>query len=268
MGLAVDREGSLYVADSYNHRIQRFSADGGVAVLGEAGSERGQFLFPTGVCVDASLCIYVLEQANHRLQKLSPQGKNIWIVGGRGSRAGQFVAPAAVCIDKFHNLYVADTGNCRIQSFTAAGDFWFAVCNGALGLRMPRGVAADAYCNIYVADTLNDRVVRISADAQEVVAFGRPGLARGSFREPEAIAIDSRGIVYVGEVSTRRIQCFTQSGKLLHVFSAQRRLALPQSGVISVGLIAPGGIACGGNGSVYVSDTLNHRVVRMGILTR
>jgi sugar lactone lactonase YvrE len=268
MGLAVDREGSLYVADSYNHRIQRFSPDGSVAILGEPGSQRGQFLFPVGVCVDASLCIYVLEQANHRLQKLSAGGTSLWIVGGRGISLCQFVAPAAVCIDKFHNLYIADSGNSRIQSFTAAGGFRFAISNGDLGLHMPRGVAADVLCSMYVADTLNDRIVRISADCREAVSFGRPGLARGSFREPEAIAVDCRGIVYVGEACARRIQCFTQSGKLLHVFTAQRRLALPQTGGVRVGLVAPGGIACDGDGTLYVSDTLGHRVVRMAIVTQ
>lgn len=268
MGLAVDREGNLYVADSYNHRVQKFSRDGEVSVLGEAGADRGQFLFPVGLCVDASLCIYVLEQANHRLQKLSPDGTSMWIVGHRGNLPGQFVAPAAVCIDKFHNLYIADSGNSRIQSFSATGDFRFAISNGDLGLRMPRGVAADASCSMYVADTLNDRIVRISADCQEAVSFGKPGLARGSFREPEAIALDNRGIVYVGETSARRIQCFTQSGKLLCLFSAQRRLALPQSGAASVGLIAPGGITCDSNDNLYVSDALGHRVVRMAIVTR
>src|SRR5207248_1887940 len=77
--VAVDPWGYIYVADTNNHRVQKFSASGGfIAALGKdqgiPGSGNGEFIFPYGVAVDASGNVYVADGGNHRIQKFSANG--------------------------------------------------------------------------------------------------------------------------------------------------------------------------------------------------
>ena len=83
-GLAVDRNGVLFVADSYNHRVQRITPDGGVSPLGGRGGGQGQFLSPQAVATDPANAFYVVEQGNHRVQKFGADGDCCWSSGGRG----------------------------------------------------------------------------------------------------------------------------------------------------------------------------------------
>jgi len=94
-GLAVDRGGVLFVADSYNHRIQRITPDGGVSPIGGRGHGRGQFLSPQGVATDAASAFYIVEQGNHRVQKYSADGFFQFTFGRLGAREGEFQGPPA-----------------------------------------------------------------------------------------------------------------------------------------------------------------------------
>lgn len=69
-GLYVDRFGNLYVADSYNHRIQRISPDGKVTAIGRHGSKPGEFTNPQDIYVDNDLTMYVLEQVHAVYRRL------------------------------------------------------------------------------------------------------------------------------------------------------------------------------------------------------
>ena len=67
-----DGSGNVYVADSGNHRIQKFSSSGGfLAKWGTKGSGDGQFNFPEGVAVDGSGNVYVTDSRKHRIQKFA-----------------------------------------------------------------------------------------------------------------------------------------------------------------------------------------------------
>ena len=72
-GIEVDRQGRVYVADFYNHRIQVFTDDGDFLVeFGAQGSAPGEFERPTDVAVDAQGGIFVVDFGNHRIQKFTP----------------------------------------------------------------------------------------------------------------------------------------------------------------------------------------------------
>ncbi len=125
IGLAVDGQDHLYVADAGNDRIQKLSVNGGrpLAQFGKQGNGPGEFNNPTAVAVDAQGYIYVADTGNNRIQKLAPDGKFVQQWGAvdsvarptAGNGAGQFSSPYGLAIDAKGNLYVADSENDRIQ---------------------------------------------------------------------------------------------------------------------------------------------------------
>src|SRR5438876_644981 len=115
-GLAVDDSGNLYVADSYNHRIQRISPQGDVFTMGRRGSRPGEFLNPQAVAVafdeaSGERRLYVLEQGNHRIQCFDPGGTLLAVWGGDGSAWEAFHAPMGLAVDPTGSLLVADPEN-------------------------------------------------------------------------------------------------------------------------------------------------------------
>jgi DNA-binding beta-propeller fold protein YncE len=115
-GVAVDAAGSIYVADTGNHRVQKLGTDGEVqAIWGSQGAAPGQFDRPTGVALDGDGNLYVVDSDHHRIQVLSPSGEPLEIVGSRGADLGQLEKPWSVALGPDGALYVADTGNHRVQ---------------------------------------------------------------------------------------------------------------------------------------------------------
>jgi ABC-type Fe3+ transport system permease subunit/DNA-binding beta-propeller fold protein YncE len=117
-GLGIDSAGRIYVADSCNHRIQVFSADGKfIRAYGCAGSGPGQFSYPYDIQFDASGLQFVCEFGNSRIQILDAQDRTLEILGGPGGAPGQFSNPWGIALDSKGNLYVADALNNRVQKF-------------------------------------------------------------------------------------------------------------------------------------------------------
>jgi len=114
-GLALDRDGNVLVADSCNHRIQKFSHDGKfLSAFGKAGAAVGELNFPYDVKVDRAGNILVCEYGNSRVQVFDANGTSLEIVGGLGAGPGQFNNPWSIALDSRGNLHVADAGNHRV----------------------------------------------------------------------------------------------------------------------------------------------------------
>ena len=162
VGVATDSSGNLYVADTNNHRIQKFNSSGSyLSQFGSMGSGNGQFNRPAALAVDSSGNLYVADGLNNRIQKFTSAGVYLTQWGGFGSGDGQLRTPLALALDSSGNLYVADTANNRIQKFTNNGVYltqWGSTGNGVGQFSGPRGVALDSSGNIYVTDTGNHRV--------------------------------------------------------------------------------------------------------------
>eukprot|EP00697_Spironema_sp_BW2_P006389 gnl/Spiro4/18938_TR10095_c12_g34_i4.p1 gnl/Spiro4/18938_TR10095_c12_g34~~gnl/Spiro4/18938_TR10095_c12_g34_i4.p1 ORF type:complete len:306 (-),score=78.39 gnl/Spiro4/18938_TR10095_c12_g34_i4:211-1128(-) len=118
-GVCVDGGGNVIVADTLNHRIQQFRADGTfVRAFGSHGDGVAQFNGPVGVCVDGANNIFVTDRDNHRVQQFRRDGTFVRAFGSsQGAAFGQFNLPQGVCVTADGALLVADYLNNRIQEF-------------------------------------------------------------------------------------------------------------------------------------------------------
>ena len=157
-GVAADSFGNVYVADTGNHRIQKFSSQGVfLTKWGTSGSGDGQFNWPNAVAADSFGNVYVADTRNDRIQKFSSQGVFLDKWGTTGSGDGQFVWPRAVAVDSFGDVYVADTGNDRVQKFSSQGvllDQWFG------GFDYPFDIAVSPDGDVYVLNS-NSNIIQI-----------------------------------------------------------------------------------------------------------
>ena len=205
IGLAVGRDGTIFVADSYNDRIRAIDSSGSVRTIaggnepGFADAVRGEearFHTPCGIAVDLDGTLIIADTGNHRLRRVSLDGV-VTTIAGTGEReafdaylaSATFNEPTGVAVDEGGAIYIADAGSSsvRVLEFglwpkvtTLAGRGYGGLADGPLDnarFIRPAGLAHSSDGTLYVADTGN-RLVR---------AVLREGNTRGVSLSREAI---------------------------------------------------------------------------------
>jgi sugar lactone lactonase YvrE len=116
--LAVDQEGNLYVADTWNNRVEIFDADGQfIRAWGKHGDGPGHFARPKGIAIDADGHVWVADAVQDRLQCFTPEGKLLMWMGGHGGLPGQFSDLAGLAIDKNNRIFTSEQYPGRVQMF-------------------------------------------------------------------------------------------------------------------------------------------------------
>jgi len=119
--IALDKDGNVYVADEWLHRISIFDKDGTfLSQWGKPGSGDGALNKPAGLAITNGT-MFVSDSCNHRIQKFSLDGKYLGQFGSFGSGPGQLNSPWGLGLDTDGNVYVADWRNDRIQKFSPDG---------------------------------------------------------------------------------------------------------------------------------------------------
>ena len=295
-GIAVDGNGTVWVADHGNHRIQSMGLDGQWRVAagkarggaGAPGSGAGEFRSPTGIAVGADGTVWVADSWNHRIQAMGNDGQ--WRVAGgnprggagaRGARAGEFGYPTGIAVDGSGGVWVADAGNHRIQAMGRDGQ-WRVVggkpggSDGAIGtgageFNSPFGIAVDGSGGVWVADGLNHRIQSMGRDGQWRVAGGKPGgsdgaegIGAGEFSSPFGIAVGAEGTVWVADGLNHRIQSMGRDGRW-RVAGGKPGGGDGARGTDVGEFSSPFGITVDGNGRVWVADSYSHRIQRCGV---
>src|SRR5439155_6460029 len=124
VGLAISRDNKLFVAESYNARIQVFSRDG-KAIRAWRGTDKGELTCPQGIALDDGGRVYVSDQAG-KIVVYDGSGNLLYSFGQQGSGVGQLRSPTSLVVRQ-GQVFVTDVGNNRIQVFKQTGEPLFAV---------------------------------------------------------------------------------------------------------------------------------------------
>lgn len=203
-GMTTDLNNNLYIADTGNHRIQKFPNGNysGATAFGVNGSGDGQFNSPTGIVFDSQNNIYVADSGNSRIQKLDVNGNYISKITGSTYLSPQTFSNniRSIAIDPSDNLYIVDSGNHRVIKMNSGGSP--LVVLGGLGsstgkFNSPGGIALDSDRNIYVVDSLNYRIQKFSYTGDYIFQINlKPYL--DPYDIPNVLEIDLAGNLYVG----------------------------------------------------------------------
>lgn len=249
MGIAIDVEGNLYVADSGKSVIHVLDRTGRLLEsIGRFGWRSGEFDRPTGVVVDAQSRIYIADSGNNRIQKLNLITRTFSTIAGEERDATETLEhlyePQSVASDSQGYIYIADTWNHRILKLDPLGRLQIEI--GGLGwtgqqFRNPQGVMVDYKGNIYISDTGNHRVHKLDFSGTQLAIWGEEGTGKGQFQHPTGQAMDRFGNVYIADRGNHRVQIFDPQGSYLAEFGQQV-------------LDDPVGVAVDNNFRAYVTD--------------
>jgi len=231
-GICIGPDKAVYCTDDGNHTVSKFTLQGDLfRTWGDKGkpSDTGYvqlpelyaslatikyggppFNRPTGIAFSSSREMYITDgYGNARVHKFSPEGDLLFSWGEPGRDTGQFRLPHNIWVDMQDRVWVVDRENSRIQIFNARGKFlaqWTDVVR-------PNDIFIDNYQVVYIselghADGVGPRVSLFTIDGSLLSRWGNEDKDPETdlFIAPHAIAVDSFGDIYVGEVAMTHAQ--------------------------------------------------------------
>jgi trimeric autotransporter adhesin len=259
--VAMDSEGNLYIADTYNNRIRKVAAANGIITTVAGNGSNGMSSGDSGAATAATLS-----------------------------------GPNSVVLDSAGNLYIADYGNHRIRRVAAGSGIITTVAgNGSLGfsgdggaataagLSYPIGVALDSAGNLYIADFSNHRIRKVAAGSgiiTTVAGNGSPGFSgdggaatAAALYWPGDVALDSAGNLYIAEEGNNRIRRVATGSGIITTVAGNGSQGFSGDGgaATAAALSHVHGVALDPAGNLYVADSGNNRIrkveVGSGIIT-
>ncbi len=239
---------------------QGYFGDGGLAL-------NAQLLEPQGLAFDAAGNLYIADSGNHRIRRVAADGVITTVAGngvagstGDGGPAvsASLTTPSAVLIDPSGNLVIADAGDNRVRRVTPAGIISTFVSPGLL--KDPTALAMDGSGNLFIADAGNNVVREISPLG---VLSGIIGLGLG-LNFPDGVAVDVSGSLFISDSGNHRIVRLTSffigtfAGNGIGGFSGDGSQAAFAS------FYYPNDVAVDSSGNIYVADSANGRIRRIG----
>jgi predicted membrane-bound mannosyltransferase/sugar lactone lactonase YvrE len=220
-GIAIGPDGSVYVTDTWNHRVQKFTAEGRFVktwgVFGQ-GETPESFYGPRGLAVDASGRVYVTDTGNKRIVVFDADGNFITQFGSAGYEPGQFDEPVGIAIDKNGTVYVVDTWNQRIQTFTAVdtGDSliflpdkqWDVYGWFGQSLENKPFIAVNDDLHVFITDPEGYRVMEFDPNGEIVRVWGDFSNSSSGFGLASGVAVDADGYVWVTDGLYNRVMRF------------------------------------------------------------
>jgi streptogramin lyase len=213
MGIAVDANGNVLVADTNNGRIEKFSQTGTfLSSMGIKGIGYGQLAAPNGIAIDRIGNIYAADASKHVVEKLSSDGTVMdeW----KGPPPG-FYGPRRIAIGPEGSIYVVDQGRTRIAKLSPDGNVittWGSAGSGDGQFNDHTSVAVDPRTNkVYVADPRNHRIQVFDSDGKFLTKWSVPEWGRPYGFED--LAVDpNRGRLYASSANLDAVLVFDLNG--------------------------------------------------------
>lgn len=273
-GIAVDKSGNVYVADSENETIRKITPGGEVSTLagttGIAGSADGagstaQFNHPLGIAVDGSGNLYVADTGNNTIRKITTAGMVTTLAGAPGPPGyadgtgvtAQFNNPTGVAVDAGGNVYVGETSYTTQEGSASYTIF----TNSTIRKITPNGAVttlAGSPYEITYGPGGNLGTVSTSADGTGTAA---------RFNNPVGLAVDGSGNVYVADEGNDTIRRVTPTG-VVTTLAGEVGVTAGANGTGATVLFSnPTGVAVDSSGNLYVADSGNN-LIRVGALNK
>jgi len=300
-GIATDNAGNLYVSDTFNQTIRKITPDGTVTTIAGSAGARGyvdgvgtgqpaRFTSPIGLSIDSNGNLYVGDTGNQTIRKVTSSAIVTTVAGqvgiagsanGTGS-AASFNNPQGTAVDSAGNIFVADNVNRTIRKITPAGLVTtFAGSTGLQGTNdglgsvarfyQPSGMAVDSVDNIYVADVGGDSIRKITPGGLVTTLAGTGRLSgtndgigsAARFFNPQGVAVDGAGNVYVSDFGNQTIRKITAAG-VVTTLAGTAGQSGSADGTNSAALFsAPRGIVVDRGTNIYVADSANSTIRKL-----
>jgi RHS repeat-associated protein len=245
-GLAFGPDGSLYIADSLNHRIRRLDRSGMISTVAGTGtpgfneSEGAATLMqlstPTGLAAGPGGELYIADSGNHLIRQITPDGRLIIVAGNRSggysgdngpAKDARLNYPTAVTVARDGSFYIADRNNHRVRKVAIDGRIFTMAGNGVEGtggdgeqaiqasLAFPAKIALAGDDTLYIADQNNHRVRKVDPGGYiTTVAGGDSSGADGDggpavlarLNFPQGVTLAPDGDLYVVDTGNHRVR--------------------------------------------------------------
>ena len=297
--VAVDQAGNVYVADTGNAALRKITPGGAVSALagtpGSLGSADGTgsnalFFQPVGIAINSATNLYVADYFNNTIRTVTPNGTVTTVAGLPGiagstdgaNTAARFSGPQGLAVNAAGTVYIADTGNSLIRAMTPAGAVSTVAGSPSGGSAdgptsiarfcSPRSIAIDNSGNIYVADAQNSTIRKVTLGGAVSILAGSAGVfgsadgqgTNALFSGPQGIALDTSGNLYVADTGNSTIRKVTQTGLVTPVAGNAGNPGSAEGSGTNAQFYAPQGLALDNAGRIYVADTWNHTVRKIG----
>lgn len=302
MGIALDGNGNLFIADTHNNVIRRVDQTGIISTVAGTGmasySGDGPALqvalnSPADVAVDPSGALIIADRANYRVRKVvagmmtTIGGDGTWGSAGDGGPAylAALTFPTGVAVDPAGNIFIADTDNHKIRMIGTDGIINTVVGTGEPGfygdglhrtvtqLQSPQGVAFDLQGRLLIADTNNSRIRRVdhSGTVSTVAGSGWWGswgdggpATAAALQQPMGVTCDGNGNIIVADTANFRIRSVDFLGNISTFAGNGTRSWTGDGGpALAAAFFWNGPMVVDQAGAVYVADTGNHRIRRV-----